>query len=247
MSIYVIALFLHVSGTLGYFISAGARLMNVAALRRAQRVEQVRLITTLGGWLGPVFGISLLVLLVAGFNMAAKAWSFRAGWIAVALVNLVPIAVSGALLMEPRRRAIASMAHAMPDGPISETLAARIHDPLLQAATRTLPVLLLGIVFLMTTKPTLGGSVIAMAVALLLALVFAAFGSRRRGTPVRLPRWLPRWRRSARNSQQSARIACCFSPKGSRNTAAVFREHANPDNYLARWYGRFATATPRWV
>lgn len=54
---------------------------------------------------------------------------------------------------------------------ILDALAARVHDPLMGAAARTLAALLLGIVFLMTTKPALGGAIVAMLVALVLGLV----------------------------------------------------------------------------
>ena len=45
MSIYNIVLFLHVSGAIGYFVSIGTWLFAFSALRRAQRVEQVRALT----------------------------------------------------------------------------------------------------------------------------------------------------------------------------------------------------------
>ena len=61
MSIYTIVLFLHVSGAIGYFVGMGTWLFVLAALRRAQRVEQVRALTNLAGRLGPLFGIVFLM------------------------------------------------------------------------------------------------------------------------------------------------------------------------------------------
>src|SRR5436189_215601 len=96
MSLYPIALFLHVSGAIGYFVGMGVWLFGLATMRRAQRVEQVRSIVQLVGLSGPLFGISVL----------------------------------------------------------------------------------LGVVFLMTTKPSLVGSIIVMAVALVLGLAWGLFVSR---------------------------------------------------------------------
>jgi hypothetical protein len=170
VSTYVIVLFLHICGALGYFISAGTRSLDMVILQRAQRVEQVRIITTLDNWLGPLFGVSLLTLVVTGLYMTATTWGFNTGWIDVALAFVILLAPAGALLMEPRRRAIVTMARELPDGPIPPALERRIHNRTLQATARALPLMLLGIVFLMTTKPSLGGSILVMAVALALSL-----------------------------------------------------------------------------
>ncbi len=171
MSIYNIFLFFHVSSAIGYFISSGVWLLGLSVLRRAQRVEQVRTIASLIAQSGPVSGISLLLLLVTGFYMMASAWKFTLGWIAVGFVSLVLIALCGAVLVEPRRRAFNRLAQETPDGPIPETLERLIHDPVLRTVVQTLAILLLGIVFLMTTKPALIGSLVVMAVALALGLV----------------------------------------------------------------------------
>jgi hypothetical protein len=178
MSTYVIVLYLHICGALGYFISAGTRSLDMVILRRAQRVEQVRIIMTLDNWLGPVFGISLLILVTTGLYMAAVAWGPYTAWIDVALVSVILMAPAGTLLMEPGRRAIAKLADKLPDGPIPPALSRRIYNPILQASARALPLLLLGIVFLMTTKPSLGGSIIVMVIALALGLVVGILGTR---------------------------------------------------------------------
>jgi hypothetical protein len=162
MSIYTIVLFLPVSGAIGYFIGIGTWLFGMAALLRAQRVEQVRALTHLAGRLGPLFGISVLLILVTGLYMAITAWGLRTGWIAVALVSLILIAPLGTAFIEPRRRAIARLAREVPDGPLPQSLEQRIHDPILGTALQTVTILLFGIVFLMTNKPSLIVSLIVM-------------------------------------------------------------------------------------
>jgi hypothetical protein len=186
MSIYTIVLFLHVSGAIGYFISIGTWLFGLSALRRAQRVEQVRALTNLTSRLGLFFGISVLLILATGLYMALTAWSLQTGWIGVALISLVLIAPLSTALIEPRRRTIDRLAREAPDGPLPQALERRTHDPILATALQTVAALLLGIVFLMTTKPALIGSLIVMAVALALGLasgllVFRATRTRGQG------------------------------------------------------------------
>src|SRR5439155_24871176 len=129
MSLYPIALFLHVSGAIGYFVGMGTWLFGLASMRRAQRVEQVRSIVQLIGLSGPLFGISVLLLLAAGLYMAFTAWSLLTGWILVALISLVLMAPLGTALIEPRRRAIDRLARETPDGPLPQSLEQRTHDP----------------------------------------------------------------------------------------------------------------------
>ncbi|HEX6552289.1 MAG TPA: DUF2269 family protein [Ktedonobacteraceae bacterium] len=178
MSIYNIVLFLHVSGAIGYFVGMGTWLFGQALLQRAQRVEQVRALTNLAGRLGPLLGISVLLILVTGLYMAITAWGLRTGWIAVALISLILIAPLGTAFIEPRRRAIARLAQEAPDGPLPQALQQRIHDPILGTALQTVTILLLGIVFLMTNKPELVVSLIVMAVALGLGLASGLLTSR---------------------------------------------------------------------
>ncbi len=178
MSIYTIVLFLHVSGAIGYFVSIGTWLFGLVSLRRAQRVEQVRALVHLVGLSGPLFGISVLLILAAGLYMAFTAWSLQTGWIAVALVSLVLMAPLGTALIEPRRRAIERLAREVPDGPLPQSLEQRIYDPVLSTALQTIAALLFGIVFLMTTKPSLAGSLIVMVVALALGLASGLLVSR---------------------------------------------------------------------
>jgi hypothetical protein len=190
MSIYTIVLFLHVIGAIGYFVGVGTWLFVLAALRRAQRVEQVRALTNIAGRLGPLFGISVLLILVSGLYMAITSWGLLTGWIAVALISLILIAPLGTAFTEPRRRTIARLAQEAPDGPLPQALEQSIHDPILFSALLTVAILLLGIVFLMTNKPSLPGSLIAMGVALVLGLASSALvfrATRRREQSVATP------------------------------------------------------------
>ncbi len=180
MSLYPIALFLHVSGAIGYFVAMGTWLFGLASMRRAQRVEQVRSIVQLVGLSGPLFGISVLLLLAAGLYMALTAWSLLTGWIVVGLISLVLLAPLGTALLEPRRRVIDRLARTAPDGPLPEELERCFRDPVLLTSPQILTALLLGVVFLMTTKPSLVGSIIVMAVALVLGLAWGLLVSRRR-------------------------------------------------------------------
>jgi hypothetical protein len=177
-----VVLFLHVSGAIGYFNGIGSRIFVLFALRRAKLVEQVRAVADLDARLGPFTRISVLLLLVVGLSLAFVDALWQSGWIEVALISLMLLVPLAAVLLEPRRRVIEQLAREAPEGLHPSSLEVRISDPILPVTLLTVATLLLGLVFLMITKPDLLNSLIVMGVALLLGLAPGLLVSRGRST-----------------------------------------------------------------
>ncbi len=178
MNIYTIVLFLHIISAIGVCIGISVVLLGVALLRRAQRVEQVRTILAFATTAFPIAGVSMLLLLAAGFYLALSAWSLRTSWIAVTLVSLLLMIALGAGLIGPRMRAIVMATREASEGLLPSQLSARIHEPVLFTVLLIQALMLLGIVFLMTTKPELVRSIIVMGVALVVGLAWGVLVSR---------------------------------------------------------------------
>lgn len=179
MSPISIALFLHVIGAMGYSVATFISPFGLLALRRAQRVEQVRPVLNLLEITGPISGISLLIILVTGIYMTSTTWGWRTAWIDVTLGSLLLLLLPVGAVMGVRRHALAAQADKLPDGPLPETFRCGIRDPLLGASTVMLVGLLLGVVFLMTVKPALVGSLIVMGISVGVSLVVILALSRR--------------------------------------------------------------------
>jgi multisubunit Na+/H+ antiporter MnhF subunit len=171
MSLYAILLFVHVSSAICLFIGMGIWLFGSTVIAGAERVEQVRAIAAPMLMVQHVVPVSALLVIVAGITMTLTAWGFQTGWIAVALGSLVLIGPIGTWVIDPKVRAIAALAHTLPDGPLPRTLAERTQDRVLPLALRTMTGMLFGIVFLMTTKPALTSAIGAMVISALLGLV----------------------------------------------------------------------------
>ena len=125
-----------------------------------------------------------MLLLGAGLYLALVAWSLLTSWILVALISLLLMVPTSAALIAPRRGAIVKqLAREAPGGELSRALERHIDDPVLATVCTTVAALLLGLVFLMTTKPNLVGSLIVMVVALLLGLAAGVLVSRMRRAP----------------------------------------------------------------
>ena len=169
MTLYPIALFLHVVGALGLFMALGLEWTSLLYLRRAATAEQVREWVAIVARLRWVYAPSFVALLLTGFYMTAVAWT-EAGWVGVALAALLLIASLG-MVLTGRRMAPIVRAAAVEHGSLSPDLRHRLHDPLLWTSVQTRLAVALGIVFLMTVKPDLGGALLTTGAALLLGLV----------------------------------------------------------------------------
>ncbi|HZD58699.1 MAG TPA: hypothetical protein VE136_18350 [Anaerolineales bacterium] len=171
ISLYTIALFLHIVGALGLFVALGVEWASRLYLRRAATFEQAR------EWLSTVnaqrrlYPISWLAILIPGFYMAATAWR-ATEWIPTALGAVVLLVVLGAAITG-RRMGTIGQSVAAESGPISSTLRQRLDDPLLWASLRIRTAIALGIVFLMTVKPDLLGSLLTIGVAVVLGLALS--------------------------------------------------------------------------
>jgi hypothetical protein len=90
----------------------------------------------------------------------------------------------GAFVLDPRMRSILAKTREVPNGPLPNVLIRRTHDPILITSVFTLMTLLLGIVFLMATKPLLLPAILVILLASVLGL-FLSF-----------PFWSATWRRA---------------------------------------------------
>jgi hypothetical protein len=185
---YSILLFVHVSSAILIFTGIGTLIFGVAALRLAKTVQQVHAIARpmlFGRKIGlehisviDVLTIAGVVLTAASGLYMATNWGFGRGWIEAAIASFALMAPVGPLVINPRLHAIRSAADAARPGPPDGNLLARTHDPLLTAALLSVTTWLVGIVFLMTTKPSLAASVIAMLIALVVGLAASLAVSR---------------------------------------------------------------------
>jgi hypothetical protein len=171
MSIYTVALFVHVIGACGMFAGFGTWFIGLIALRRAERVEQVRTITTLLALAHSVGAYSVVLVIIPGVYMALTMWGLQTSWIVVSIAGVLVAAPIGSRLIDDRVKALKAVAREVPDGALSPELAALTHDPVLGTAMHINSLLVVGIIFLMTVKPPLLASIITMVGALVVGLL----------------------------------------------------------------------------
>src|SRR6267143_5657640 len=161
MTLYSIALFLHVVGALLLFVTLtveGVALRQVRRAATAEAAEGAAAVLGLNRIVGP---LSALGVLLPGVYMTATSWGWVA-WIVVALASWLAIAVLGAV------NGIRIVALER-----SADLKTGVRNPMFLISWMTRVGLTLGVVFLMTVKP---GAVAALLAILIAAAAGAALG-----------------------------------------------------------------------
>lgn len=184
MHVYALALFAHILGVLGLFIAMGLQWLVAVRLQRAQTIGEAREWSSLIGIVGKMGPASGALVVVAGVYMTLARWSVQAPWIVVSLGAMVVMMALGMGVTTRRMKAVHRAALAEPEGEwISQGLWRQINDPVLWIAAHTAGSIALGVVFLMTTKPGLSGSLLVVAVALALGVGVGAITAKRRQEP----------------------------------------------------------------
>lgn len=184
MNWYSIALFAHIVGVLALFITQALQWLTTLRLRRAQTLAQARERLGFASGINRLMPMTLVLIIGAGVYMAAIGQLFTAPWLDVSFVAIVIMMALGMGVVGRRmgvvRRAIAG---ATSEGALPAALQARIADPALWVGAQAPVALALSIVYLMTTKPDLLVSIVAVIVALALGAGIGAMTRRSRRMP----------------------------------------------------------------
>lgn len=164
----IIALFLHIVGALGVFVSLSLEWTGLRQIRTAMLPEQVRT------WMGifksarKVGFISMLTTVITGIYVIVTYWGGKP-WLIVTMGSLILVIVLAQVLTAPRMAAI-GRALAMEKGSVSQTFHNLVIHPILWISIQTRVAIVLGIIFLKIAKPGLGGSLLAIGVAIVLGV-----------------------------------------------------------------------------
>lgn len=169
MNLYNTVLFLHIVGAMAMFAAVGLEWTGLRPLRRATTREGVQTwlrVLRPASRLGPA---SMLTLLLTGFYMTA-ALRTRMAWVMVSMAALIVLGILAGGLTGRRIQAIRRQLAAAEPGALSPELQRLVRHPALWISLQLRAGLFLGIVFVMTTKPAMLGSLLTLAVAAAAAL-----------------------------------------------------------------------------
>jgi hypothetical protein len=174
MTVYFTVLFIHVVSAIGLFIALAAEGAIVIRIRTAQSVDETQVFVDAFQRLRMIAIPCLLGILVGGLYLASK-WGRGTFWIPLALGATLLIMLIGGLVMGMRIARLRDVLSRVEiDLPI-KTISAKTNDNALLISYGLRVGLGLGIVFLMTAKPDLLGSLGALAAGCGAGLLGAAW------------------------------------------------------------------------
>jgi hypothetical protein len=177
MNVYLIVLFLHIVGALGFFVALSLEWTGLWQIRSAMTIEQVR------AWMGilksvrKVGFVSMLTTVITGFYLMLTFWGGEP-WLIVTLGSLVLVIALAQVLTAPRMAAI-GQALITQKGSFSNTFHSLANHPQLWISIQTRVAIALAIVFLKIAKPDFAGSLLTVGVAIVLGVASALYMPRR--------------------------------------------------------------------
>lgn len=123
-----------------------------------------------------------LLLFLTGAYLTQTAWNWALPWISLSILGLIIIEGFGGASGKGRRRLRQMLAGQAANAPLPAAFVAAARGRLPRTVHYLLPLLTLGVMLVMVTKPGAPGGVVELAVAALIGVVWAGG---HRGTPSR--------------------------------------------------------------
>lgn len=177
MDTYSIILFIHIVGAVGFFVALGLEWTGLSQMRAAATPEPVR------AWIGvlqnvrKVGFVSMLTTVITGAYMMMTVWN-AVPWLIVTVGSLILLIVLAQGVTAPRMAAV-GRALATEQASLSQAFYEAANQPMLLISVQTRAAISLAIIFLKVIKPELGGSLLAIGVAVVLGFASSLPRSRR--------------------------------------------------------------------
>lgn len=170
MSLYPLLVFLHVLSAMGLFAAIAVEAVALGRLRRADAPAGVREGMGLLARNERLGGIAMLTLIASGAWMMATTWGHQ-WWIASAFIGIIGMGAAGGAVSSRRIRRLRAALDAEKGPGLSQAFRTLQTSAALVASLRVRISLGIGIVALMSLKPTgAGTSLLILAAALVAGL-----------------------------------------------------------------------------
>ncbi len=166
--LYRIALFLHVTGALMLFAAIAIEWLFVINIRKAMAIENIKKSYLNYPKLTAIGSIAIFLILIPGIYMTAVVWK-NASWILIAFIGMILLAVIGGALTGRKMKGIKKVISN--ENNISPALRSLLNDNSLILSLKIRTAVLMGIIYLMTVKPDLTGSVLTLIVSIILGFI----------------------------------------------------------------------------
>ena len=172
--LYSIVLFLHIIGAVVMFVAVGITLLAMISMLNSKTTDTLRNWAALAVKLDGLLPFSVILILVPGLYLVFTRWGWGNPWIELSLALLIVMTFMGPIINLRRLKAILNAANAEESALPSAVLLKKVRDRVLWNSVLIMTMLALAIVFLMTVKLSITGSLVAIVAAVVLGLMAAS-------------------------------------------------------------------------
>lgn len=169
--IYSIVLFLHIIGVVVMFVAVGITLLAMISMLHSKTTDTLRNWAALAVKLDALLPFSVILILVPGLYLVFSSWGFGNAWIDLSLALLIIMTFMGPAINLRRLKAILHAANAEKNQSPSTILLEKVRDRILWNSVVIMTLLAFAIVFMMTVKVSMVGSIISVFVAIVLGFI----------------------------------------------------------------------------
>lgn len=171
--LYNIVLFIHILGAVIMFVAVAFTLLAMISMLYSTKTEGLRNWAALAVKLDGLLPFSVILILVPGLYLVFTSWGWGNSWVDISLALLLIMTFMGPIINLRRLKSILN-------GAIDETelipsagLLEKVRDRILWNSVLIMTMLTISILFLMTVKLTMSGSIVTIVVAIILGLLIA--------------------------------------------------------------------------
>ncbi|SES37243.1 hypothetical protein [Psychrobacillus sp. OK032] len=169
--IYNVMLFFHILGTVVMFVAVGITLTAMIAMLHAKKTEALRDWSSLAVKMDGLLPFSVILILLPALYLVFTTWGWGVAWINISLAALVVMSFMGPAINLRRLKIILTAANAETKSVPSSSLLETVRDRTLWNSVIIMTMLAIAILFLMTVKLALVGSLIVFGIAIILGLI----------------------------------------------------------------------------
>lgn len=164
-------LFLHILGTILIFIAIGLTITAMIAMLYAKKTEALRIWASLAVKADGILPLSVIIIFLPALYLVITTWGWQQAWINASLTVLIVMSLMGPAINLRRLKAILQAANEETASVPSAKLVNTVRDRLLWTSVITMSAFAIAIVFLMTVKLALIGSLITFAIVIVVGLI----------------------------------------------------------------------------
>jgi len=173
VDIYSLVKYLHLLSVVTAMSAATLIHWNHVRVKKAERVPQAMEALGVIQKLAPKMPLFALALFLTGAYLVQNRWGWKQAWVQVGIAGLASILVMGVAVLKPRLGGIARHIAQAGDVPFTGDLRKPLRDPVMWFAGHFQLIMIATVMYLMTMKPGLTGSLLSIGVAVVLAAASA--------------------------------------------------------------------------